>query len=116
MSLSISGTAFPQKDSSYEAADSHSSSAVNSKETPSKPTQTIAKHNQVSTPPTPPPAKLTEEQQVQQLLVEGQSTQQIATVLGLTVTQVEQSLAGTSAAASSASSVVALSGRLSISV
>jgi DNA-binding NarL/FixJ family response regulator len=112
MSLSVSGTAFPQKDFSYAVAVAAAPSK--STQASSKSTQTPANPTQAHANPAKTPTKLTEEQQLQQLIAQGRSTQQIATVLGLTVTQVEQSLAGTSTAASTASSVVALAGRLSV--
>jgi len=108
MSLSVSGSVPPQKDFSYDADAIRSSAAA-------KPAQTISKHDRTPATP-PPPAKPTEEQQLQQLVALGDSNQQIATALGLTVTQVEQSLAGTSTASSTASAVVALAGRLSVKV
>ncbi len=120
MSLSITGSAFPQQDFNTSASAAAGRSAVTTKsnEASTNSTQSTSKHNNQPTalPPAPAPAKLTEEQQLQQLVAEGQSTQQIATVLGLTVTQVEQSLAGTSTASTAASSVVALAGRLSVKV
>ncbi len=70
------------------------------------------------TDPAPKAApKLTETQQIDLLAQQGQSTQQIATAVGLPVTLVESTLGdatSSSSAISSASALVALSGRLSV--
>jgi DNA-binding NarL/FixJ family response regulator len=101
LSLSVAGSAFPPQDFNHAAISDNSSAA--------------SKHSiQSPAKPAPAPAKPTEEQQLQKLVALGESNQQIATALGLTVTQVEQSLAGTSVAQNTASSLVALAGRLSI--
>ncbi len=71
-----------------------------------------------SAAPTPrPPAKPTESQEVHQLLLSGLSNQQIATTTGLPLAEVEVTLGDTSTTStqSSASALVALSARLSVS-
>jgi len=125
MSLSISAIAFPQNSYSYDAAASNSASAAKPSLTSAQvPTQTSAqpsaqtptKSSQTPADPDQGPPKPTEDEQLQELVALGESNEQIATALGLTVTQVEQTLAGTSTASTTASSVVALAGRLSIKV
>lgn len=63
-----------------------------------------------------PPAKPTVAQELHQLASAGQSSQQIATALGLTVAQVEQSLGETTTTTAAASTAIALAGKLSIQV
>jgi len=109
MSLSISGIDLSQKNLSHSAVPNHDAA-------PAKAAQSPAKANQTSASPTQSPAKPTEEQILEQLVAEGQSTQQIANALGLTVTQVEEKIGTTSASQAAPASLVALAGRLSIKV
>jgi DNA-binding NarL/FixJ family response regulator len=121
MSLSISGTDLSQRNPSYDESASHTAATAKHNQSPaksdqaqSKSDQATAKTEQTQSNPAQSAAKLSEEQQLEQLVAEGESTQQIATILGLTVTQVEQTLGTTSGSQTAASSLVALAGRLSI--
>jgi len=63
------------------------------------------------------PPKPTASQQLDQLAAAGQSAQEIATTLGWTVAQVQQSLGETTTTTSAAASTaIALAGKLSIQV
>lgn len=71
--------------------------------------------NDPAADPKPAPTKPPVSQQVQELAAAGQSSQQIASTLGLPLAEVQQSLGDTTTTATTqASALVALSGRLSV--
>jgi predicted XRE-type DNA-binding protein len=86
MSLSISGNSFP-----------------------------AAAFDSATTPTTPPvPVKQTLSQQVQQLATAGQSSQQIATTLGVPLSEVQSTLGQTTTTENTQTALLALSSRLDV--